>query len=160
MFFATILELHIEIWSRKIKVCFLRFSIDRIQPNFKKKLQISTHGSNRVAKKEKDVFKILISYLACQNWLNLHVDHHHFGYIAKLTHTKHHHSHWSIVVPAFFCWLYSQKEKLKIKSAKIKCFSRFSIVSNNLTKLFLIPTLYMVQVGSQKLKKVFFFFKF
>jgi hypothetical protein len=29
-----------------------------------------------------------------------------------------------------------------------------------LTKLFLIPTLYMVQVGSQKLKKVFFFFKF
>jgi hypothetical protein len=88
MFFATILELRIAIWSSKINVCFLRFSIGRIQPKFKKKCQISTHGSNRIAKKEKDVFKILVSYIACQNWLNLHVDHHHFGYIAKLTPKK------------------------------------------------------------------------
>jgi hypothetical protein len=88
MFLATILELSIEIWSCKIKVCFLRFSIARIQPQFKKKCQISTLGSNGLAKKEKDVFTILISYLACQNWLNLHVDLHHFGYITKLTPKK------------------------------------------------------------------------
>jgi hypothetical protein len=89
MFFATILELCIEIWSRKIKVCFLRFSVARIQPKFEKKRQISARGSNRVAKKEKDVLKIFISYLACQNWLNLHVDHHHFGYITKIDPKKH-----------------------------------------------------------------------
>jgi hypothetical protein len=67
----------------------LRFSVARIQPKFEKKRQISARGSNRVAKKEKDVLKIFISYLACQNWLNLHVDHHHFGYITKIDPKKH-----------------------------------------------------------------------
>jgi hypothetical protein len=36
------------------------------------------------------VFKIIFSNLACsQIWLNLLVDHHHFGFNTKLTQTKH-----------------------------------------------------------------------
>jgi hypothetical protein len=43
-----------------------------------------------VAKKEEgDVLKFLFSCLACnQIWLNLHVDHRHFGFITKLTPKK------------------------------------------------------------------------
>jgi uncharacterized membrane protein YfcA len=42
----------------KIKIsCLFRFSIARIQPKFKKKGQISIHGSLQVAKKEEDLKK-------------------------------------------------------------------------------------------------------
>jgi hypothetical protein len=80
----------LRIKSAKIK-CFLRFSIAIIRSKFKKNHQISIDGNfyrwvKRVAKSIEGCLKNLFSYLACsQIWLNLLVDHHHFGYIRKLT---------------------------------------------------------------------------
>ncbi len=50
--------------SAKI-MCFLRFSIARIRPNFKKNCQISTYGLSKVAQNIEVCFKILLSYLVC-----------------------------------------------------------------------------------------------
>jgi hypothetical protein len=50
---------------------------------------ISIHDSSNVAKNIEGCFKILVSYLASsQIWLNLPVDHCHFGYSTKLPKTK------------------------------------------------------------------------
>ncbi len=71
--------------SAKIK-SFLRFSIVRIQPKFKKICQIFTHVQVCGQKYKKMFLKLYFHILACsQIWLNLHVDHQHFGYITKLT---------------------------------------------------------------------------
>jgi hypothetical protein len=78
----------LEITSARI-MYFLRFSIAIIPPKTKKNRQISIHGSSRIAKNIQGLFKILVSYLACsQICLNLPVNHHHFGYITKLTPKK------------------------------------------------------------------------
>jgi hypothetical protein len=66
----------------------LRFSVARISG---KKSPISIHGSNQWPKLQKDVLKILLSFLACsQIWLNLLMDDCHFGYITKLSKTNIH----------------------------------------------------------------------
>jgi hypothetical protein len=64
----------------------LRFSIARIQPNFKETLSDILYmlqvGSQKI---HKDVQQILLSYLACSHiWLNLPMDDCHFGYITNL----------------------------------------------------------------------------
>ncbi len=64
----------------------MRFSIVRIQPKFKKICQIFTHVQVCGQKYRKMFLKLYFHILACsQIWLNLHVDHQHFGYITKLT---------------------------------------------------------------------------
>jgi hypothetical protein len=71
-------------------MCFLKFSIARIQPKFKKNLHIFIHGSSRVAKNIEGYFKFLFSYLSCnQIWLILLVDHCHFGWS-----TTYQQKHW------------------------------------------------------------------
>jgi hypothetical protein len=70
------------------QVCFLKISIAKIHQNFKKKFHISLHMV-QVAKYRRICVKILLSYLAySQIWLNLLVDHHHFGSITKLAQKK------------------------------------------------------------------------
>jgi len=72
--------------SAKVK-CFLRFSIVRIWPKFKKNCQIFLFTWFKwVARNIDRCFTILLSHLACsQIWLHLPMDHCHFGYITKLT---------------------------------------------------------------------------
>jgi len=66
--------------SAKI-MCFLRFSIARIWPKFKKICQISIYGLSKVAQNIEGCLKILLAYLACsQIWLNIPFNHCHFGY--------------------------------------------------------------------------------
>jgi hypothetical protein len=64
----------------------LKFSIAIIRPKFKLNHQISTHGSNRVAKNTKGFLKFLLSCkLACsQNLAKFHVDHRHFCFKTKV----------------------------------------------------------------------------
>jgi hypothetical protein len=58
--------------------------IEMLKPKGSQKF-ISIHGSSNVAKNIEGCFKIFVSYLACsQIWLNLPVDHCHFGYSTKL----------------------------------------------------------------------------
>jgi hypothetical protein len=76
-----------KIESGKIK-CFLRFFIAIIGPEFKKKHQISIHGSIilKVQNKEGCFKKFYIhKFISCdQIWLILPVDRHrHFGYYIK-----------------------------------------------------------------------------
>jgi hypothetical protein len=80
----------LAIYSQKeIKIvdieCFLRFSIVRIQPKFKKNFKFLYMFQISIQKYRK-VFMKIFSYLACsQIWLNLPMDDHHFDYIKTLT---------------------------------------------------------------------------
>ncbi len=61
--------------------CLLRFSIARIRSNIVRFLYMVQVCSQKYEIK----YKKLFSYFACsQIWLNLHVDHCHFGYITKI----------------------------------------------------------------------------
>jgi hypothetical protein len=64
------------------------FSVAIIK-KLRKSPDLSIYGSSMVAKKYRNMFFFILSYLACsQIWLNLRVDLRHFGYITKLTPKK------------------------------------------------------------------------
>jgi hypothetical protein len=75
------------------------------------------------------------------------------------------HSHTSFskhthLQPFLLLAIYSQKEKLKIKSVKLEFFLRFSIARTRQNNKKLPRLLYMVQVGSQKYRRMSKFFSF
>jgi hypothetical protein len=75
--FVFLAWLHI---AKKLFIkCFLKFSIAKMHQNLRKKFHISLHMV-QVAKYRRICVKNLLSYLGySQIWLNLLVDHHHFG---------------------------------------------------------------------------------
>ncbi len=103
---------------------------------FNENLHIYIHGSIVGSLKYRRMFfQILLSYLACsQIWLNLHVNHHHFGYKTKLPPQKKGTSpflwvsllRWQQV---FFFKLvrFCQKKKLKMENWKWNYFGGFQL---------------------------------
>ncbi len=76
-------EAILKIKSAKMKCFLVQLEVNQ---KFKKHCQIFIHGSCRQPIRKKALKKKLLSCLGCrQIWLNLLLDHRHFGYMAKFT---------------------------------------------------------------------------